>query len=131
MSDLLTAPWVLATRRTVQREPVPGSPGELYPLAPFQYPSPTDFTLTAPWIAIATSSNASRANWWKGCYVRIQVLLPELEPEAIGPVVTIPVNRGARIIQVPNWAAPGYQVRFEFPIWQEQLTVELFLYAPP
>lgn len=131
MSDLLTSEWVLATRRTVVREPVPGSPGEFTPLTPFQYPGPTDFTLSAPWIAIATESQSVRPNWWKGCFARIQVLLPELEPEAIGPVITIPVNRGARIIQVPSWAVAGYQVRFEFPIYIESITVELFLYAPP
>lgn len=112
-------------------QPVPGTPNARYPIPPDAYPSPNNFTLTSPWVAIATSSTATIPNWWTGCYARIQVLLPNLDPEAIGIAIKIPVNRGARLIEVPNWAVEGYQVALEFPQWIEQLNVEIYLYAPP
>lgn len=131
MTDLSSGDWRLVLRRQISQSPDPTDSRASFPIPPFAYPGQTDFTLTAPWVAIATSSRASVGRWWTGCYARIQVLLPNLEPEAIGLAIKIPVNRGARLIQIPSWALEGYQVSFEIPIWLEELTIEVYLYAPP
>lgn len=131
MVDLSDGSWTLAFQRNFEMAPVPGRPGNFYSIPGDAFPSQNDFTLTAPWVAIATTSQATQSSYWKGCYARIQVLLPNLGPEAIGVAITIPVNRGARLIEVPSWAVEGYQIKLEFPQWLEQIRVEIYLYAPP
>lgn len=130
MTDLGLAPWALAFQKTFEMMPVPGEQNARYPIPPDAFPSPNAFTLTAPWVAIASESHAVTANWWTGCYARIQVLLPTLEPSVIGPDIRIPVNRGAKLIQVPDWAVEGYQVAIEFPQWIEQISVQIYTYDP-
>lgn len=74
---------------------------------------------------------AARHTWWLGCWVQIETAIAGLSVPAIATRHTVPVNRGALIIEVPPWAVDGYQISVEVPYWYEETTIEVYRYDGP
>jgi hypothetical protein len=127
----LTGNWNRVLTRLLSVTIAPGDSRGYLPIPPFSYPaSDLDFSLTSPYVAIDCFSQASRSNWYVGAWVRVEGQIVGLPTTAIGDSQQVPVNRGARILEIPQWALSGYQLQFEIPYWYEETTLEVYLYAP-
>lgn len=101
------------------------------PIPPFSIPETDgDFSLVGDAIAIDCFSISVRSNWWLGCWARIDTELVSLGVPALSERFPCPVNRGARLILIPDWARAGFQVALELPFWIEELRIEVYLHDP-
>ena len=100
------------------------------PIPPFTHPANDgDFTLQGDAIAVDVFSISVRSTWWLGCWARIDSNLTTLPVPAISERLPCPINRGARLIAVPQWAQSGFQIGFEVPYWIEELRIEVYLHG--
>ncbi|MEO1208241.1 MAG: hypothetical protein AAFX78_01740 [Cyanobacteria bacterium J06638_20] len=107
-----------------------GNPLGYVPIPPFSYPyADGDFSLSGDAIAVDCFSISVRSTWWLGCWARIDSTLATLPAPAISERLPCPINRGARLIAVPQWAQSSFQIGFEVPYWIEELRIEVYLHG--
>jgi hypothetical protein len=122
--------WQQLFSQQLQVQTLAGNPSGYVPIPPFSYPyADGDFSLSGDAIAVDCYSISVRSTWWLGCWARIDSNLTTLPLPAISQRLPCPINRGARLIEVPQWAQSGFQIGFEVPYWIEELRIEVYLHG--